>query len=96
MREERGVSRPQTLAELFSTLTGNPKNRADSEIAVEIVQPLADSFDFVNLMLAEMRAALKSARTSGVRGGRVHDLFHAWRPKSEARKKFSRWTKTIL
>jgi predicted nucleic acid-binding protein len=77
LQRERGVSRPHTLAEVFSTITGNPKNRADAQIAAEILASLAKSLDFVDLTADEMLAALKSARKLGVRGGRVHDYFHA-------------------
>ena len=87
LQAERGVTRPHTLAEVFSTITGNPKNRADAEIAAEIIQQLADSLDFVDLTAAEMLAALKSARKLGVRGGRVHDLFHAVAAKKCGAKK---------
>jgi predicted nucleic acid-binding protein len=77
LRQERGVTRPHALAEIFSTITGNPKNRIDPEQAAEILEYLAGSLDFVDLTAAEMLVALKSARKLGVRGGRVHDFFHA-------------------
>lgn len=32
--------------------------------------------DFVDLSAAEMVVAMKQAKRKGVRGGRVHDLFH--------------------
>jgi len=87
LRAERGVTRPHALAEVFSTITGNPKNRADSDIAAEIVQQLAGSLDFVDLTADEMLVALKTARKLGVRGGRVHDLFHAVAAKKSGAKK---------
>ncbi len=77
LRHERGFTRAHTLAEVFSTMTGNPKSRVDADRATEILQYLAESLDFVELTAAEMLKALKSARKLGIRGGRVHDFFHA-------------------
>lgn len=87
LQQERGVTRPHTLAEVFSTITGNPKNRADAQIAAEILASLAKRLDFVDLTADEMLAALKSARKLGVRGGRVHDFFHAVAAKKSGAKK---------
>lgn len=87
LQRERGVTRPHALAEVFSTITGNPKNRADAQIAAEILASLAKSLDFVDLKADEMLAALKSARKLGVRGGRVHDFFHAVAAKKSGAKK---------
>jgi len=87
LRRERGVTRSHALAEVFSALTGNPQNRVASEIAVELVQQLADNLNFVDLTADEMLAALKSARKLGVRGGRVHDFFHAVAAKKSGAKK---------
>ena len=87
LQRERGVTRSHTLAEVFSTITGNPKNRADAQIAAEILANLAKSLDFVDLTADEMLAALKSARKLGVRGGRVHDFFHAVAAKKSGAKK---------
>lgn len=87
LQRERGVTRSHALAEVFSTITGNPKNRADAQIAAEILASLAKSLDFVDLTADEMLAALKSARKLGVRGGRVHDFFHAVAAKKCGAKK---------
>ena len=87
LQRERGVTRSHALAEVFSTITGNPKNRADAQIAAEILASLAKSLDFVDLTADEMLAALKSARKLGVRGGRVHDYFHAVAAKKSGAKK---------
>jgi predicted nucleic acid-binding protein len=87
LQRERGVTRSHALAEVFSTITGNPKNRADAQIAAEILASLAKSLDFVDLTADEMLAALKSARKLGVRGGRVHDFFHAVAAKKSGAKK---------
>jgi len=87
LQHERGVTRSHALAEVFSTITGNPKNRADAQIAAEILANLAQSLNFVDLTADEMLAALKSARKLGVRGGRVHDFFHAVAAKKCGAKK---------
>ena len=87
LRRERGVTRSHALAEVFSALTGNPQNRVATEIAADLVEQLAKSLDFVDLTAAEMLAALKSARKLGVRGGRVHDFFHAVAAKKCGAKK---------
>ena len=87
LQRERGGTRSHALAEVFSTITGNPKNRADAQIAAEILANLAKSLDFVDLTADEMLAALKSARKLGVRGGRVHDFFHAVAAKKSGAKK---------
>ena len=87
LRREHGFTRPHALAETFAALTGNPQNRVDADVALGILEQLADSLDFVDLTADEMLAALKSARKLGVRGGRVHDLFHAVAAKKCGAKK---------
>jgi predicted nucleic acid-binding protein len=87
LREERGVTRVHTLAEVFSTITGNPKGRVEPDRATEILEYLAQSLDFVDLTGVEMLAALKSARMLGIRGGRVHDYFHAVAAKKSGAEK---------
>ena len=87
LRRERGVTRSHALAEVFSALTGNPQNRVATEIAAELLEQLAGSLDFTDLTADEMLAALKSARKLGVRGGRVHDFFHAVAAKKSGAKK---------
>jgi len=87
LRRERGVTRSHALAEVFSALTGNPQNRVSTEVAAELVEQLADSLNFVDLTAGEMLTALKSARKLGVRGGRVHDFFHAVAAKKSGAKK---------
>ena len=77
LRHERGVTRPHSLAEVFSTLTGNPVTRIPADDAALVVETLARSLDFIDLDAAETTAAMKRARALGVRGGRIHDLLHA-------------------
>jgi len=87
LRRERGVTRPHTLAEVFAVLTGNPQNRIEADAAATLVWQLASCLDFVELTAPEMLAALKSARKLGIRGGRVHDYFHAVAAKKSGAKK---------
>ena len=87
LHREHGVTRSHALAEVFAALTGNPQNRVDADVAMGILEQLAGSLVFVDLTAAEMLAALKSARKLGVRGGRVHDLFHAVAAKKCGAKK---------
>ena len=87
LHNERGFTRSHALAETFSAITGNPKTRIDTDDAVAFLHSLVVSLDFVDLTAAEMLAALKSARKLGVRGGRVHDLFHAVAAKKSGAKK---------
>ena len=77
LREEKGLSRTHALAEVFSSLTGNPERRMDHDSAVQAVERLAADLDFTDLSAAEVIAVLKEARKKGVRGGHVHDLLHA-------------------
>ncbi len=87
LRREHGVTRSHTLAEVFAVLTGNPQNRIEAEAAAALVGQIAAGLDFVELTAAEMLLALNSARKLGVRGGRVHDYFHAVAAKKSGAKK---------
>jgi len=87
LHRECGVTRSHALAEVFSALTGNPQNRIAAEAAAELLEQMAGSLSFVDLTAVEMLAALKSARKLGVRGGRVHDFFHAVAAKKSGAKK---------
>ncbi len=87
LKNEGGFTRPHALAEIFSTLTGNPKTRIDASDAATVIERLAASLEFVELTAPETLSALKLTRSKGVRGGRVHDYFHAVAAeKSGARK----------
>ena len=78
LHRERGLTRTHPLAEIFSTLTGgNLAFRLDADAAARTVTSVAADLDFYDLTAAEVLAALKEARKRGVRGGRVHDYFHA-------------------
>jgi predicted nucleic acid-binding protein len=87
LHRERGVTRSHALAEVFSALTGNPVARINADDATAFLNHLAAHLDFVDLTAAEMLAALKSARKLGIRGGRVHDFFHAAAAKKSGAKK---------
>ena len=65
------------MAEIFSTLTGNPNKRLTADDAAATIDNLCAHLDFVDLTASEMRAALKVSQKRGVRGGRVHDFMHA-------------------
>jgi predicted nucleic acid-binding protein len=77
LQSERAITRPHTLAEVFSALTGNPHTRITADNAAAIIENLADSLDFIEITAPEIVKALKTARQKGVRGGRVHDYLHA-------------------
>lgn len=87
LRSERGFTRSHALAETFSVLTGNPGIRVDPDDAFAFLSSLAANLDFVDLTAAEMLEALKSARKLGIRGGRVHDYFHAIAARKAGAKK---------
>ena len=77
-RESDQWTRPHTLAEIFSSLTGG---RLGAQFcpsdAAEIVRELTERMNFVELSPAEVQTALDQAEKLGVRGGRVHDCLHA-------------------
>ena len=88
LSEVSGVTRPHTLAEMFSTLTGagvqmiSPDGtlrlkKLSPGSGVAIVQRLVPVLEYVDLSAAEVAAALANAQAQAVQGGRVHDLLHA-------------------
>ncbi len=71
-------TRPHTLTEVFSTLTGGRLGfRYQPEEAAAMIRDLLLGFEFVELNAAEVQQALADAGRHGVRGGRVHDWLHA-------------------
>jgi predicted nucleic acid-binding protein len=72
-----GTTRPHSLAETFSVLTGNPVSRIDADDAARVVKHLAANLTFVEISADETLRALQQARKKGVRGGRIHDFLHA-------------------
>ncbi len=77
LQSEGAFTRPYTLVETFSTLTGNPASRIDAADAAAILERLSKRLEFVDLSGPETLQALKQARQKGVRVGRVHDYLHA-------------------
>lgn len=71
-------TRPHTLAETFSTLTGGRLGfKYLPSDAAAMLRELTAGFNFVELNVMETLAALDEAERRGVRGGRVHDWLHA-------------------
>jgi len=78
-KEKDQWTRPHTLAEMYSTLTGSrlgfSYHPAD---AAAIIREITASMNFVELSPGEIQAALDSdGQKRGVRGGNVHDFLHA-------------------
>ena len=77
-READQWTRPHTLAEMFSTLTGGRLGfRYCPEDATAIIREVTAAMNFVELDAEEVFAALDRAQKRGVRGGNVHGLIHA-------------------
>lgn len=77
LKEEGAFTRTHSLAETFSTLSGNPVFRVSAKDAAAAVKGIAQYLDFVDLTAQEVVAGLANAQSLGVRGGRVHDFIHA-------------------
>jgi len=78
LKQEGGLTRSHSLAEIFSALTGgNVRLRVGADQAAEMLSKLADNLSFFDLAPADVLSALKEAKARGVRGGRVHDFLHA-------------------
>ena len=80
LKQEGGITRSHSLAEVFSALTGGNINL---RVGIGPVQrqndcrDLAKELSFFDLAPADVLMALKEAKEKGVRGGRVHDYLHA-------------------
>lgn len=71
-------TRPHTLSEMFSTLTGGRLGgQFHPADAAAIIAELTAEMHFVELNAKETQAALEQADKQGVRGGNVHDWMHA-------------------
>ncbi len=78
VREKDQWTRPHTLAEVFSTLTGGRLGyRYLPNDAAAMIEELTAGMNFVELDKKETLSALGKAEAAGVRGGRVHDWLHA-------------------
>ena len=70
-------TRPHSLAETFSALTGGTLGfKTDADDAAAAVADISGQLQFVELTAEDTLAALHLARRKGVQGGRVHDLLH--------------------
>jgi hypothetical protein len=79
--ELEGVTRPHTLAEVFSTLTGKGIDTLDGRQRLLPDDVAAILFDlpklvFVELTAAETLKAVQEAGPQGGRGGLLHDWLH--------------------
>ncbi|MGH8022228.1 MAG: type II toxin-antitoxin system VapC family toxin [Limisphaerales bacterium] len=74
-------TRTHTLSELFSTLTKGVRFRYPPDDAAKMLLSLVPRLSFVDLTTDEIMEAIQNAGLQGVRGGRIHDLIHAWAAK---------------
>jgi predicted nucleic acid-binding protein len=88
MAEIAGLTRPHSLSETFSTLTGRGfdvvrsdgtkrHTRLSLRSAEEVIRKIHPRLQYVELSADEIVAALKEAPAKSAQGGRVHDLMHA-------------------
>lgn len=77
LKRGKDGTRPHSLAELFSALTKGLNFHYSPSDAAAMIESLAESLDFVELNADEVISAVKSAKSQGVRGARIHDLMHA-------------------
>src|SRR5579884_3214697 len=88
LKEEGGITRTHSLAEVFSTLTGGRfPVRVSPDQAANTIEELIQHLDMVDLSAREVVQGLKKAREMGVRGGRVHDYLHALAAEKSGAKK---------
>ncbi len=77
IRPKTAVTRPHSLAEVFSALTKGVNFRYPAEDAAKMLEDLETDISFVELNAEETQDAINQASKRGVRGGRIHDLMHA-------------------
>ena len=71
-------TRPHTLVEAFSTLTGGRLGfKYSPDDASALLQEITRHMNFVELDQKDTMQALALAQKQGIRGGRVHDWMHA-------------------
>jgi predicted nucleic acid-binding protein len=71
-------TRPHTLSEAFSTLTGGRLGfRYAPDDAAALLKEITARMNFVELDKKQTLTALALAQKHGIRGGRVHDWMHA-------------------
>jgi predicted nucleic acid-binding protein len=77
IRPNTAVTRPHSLAEVFSTLTKGVNFRYPAEDAAKMLEDLKMDISFVELNADETQDAINQASKRGIRGARIHDLMHA-------------------
>jgi predicted nucleic acid-binding protein len=88
MAEVSGITRPHTLSEIFSALTGGgfdlvltdgtmKHRRLSLRAAAAVIAKVHPQLDYVTLTADDSVSAIKTASGKGAQGGRVHDLMHA-------------------
>ena len=77
IRHGTAVTRPHSLAEVFSTLTKGFVYRYSPDDAAKMLSDLKSDISFVELNADETQNAINQARKLWVRGARIHDLMHA-------------------
>jgi predicted nucleic acid-binding protein len=71
-------TRPHTLSEAFSTLTGGRLGfKYAPDDAAALLKEITARMNFVELDKKQTLAALALAQERGIRGGRIHDWMHA-------------------
>jgi predicted nucleic acid-binding protein len=76
IRPVTAVTRPHSLAEVFSTLTKGVNFRYSPDDAARMISDLKKDMEFVELTAVETQDAINEASERGVRGARIHDLMH--------------------
>lgn len=75
---EGGVTRPHSLAEVFSALTGKQgPYRVRAEDASRQLSEISKNLSFAKLTAEDVLTAMKDSEKRGVRGGRIHDFLDA-------------------
>lgn len=75
---EGGVTRPHSLSEVFSTLTGGRLGvRFDTAQVARMIRQLSQHLRESNLTADQCLTAFDEAKAKGVRGGQVYDYLHA-------------------
>jgi hypothetical protein len=78
IKPANNATRSHSLTEVFSTLTKGVNFRYSPVDAANMIVDVSRDITFVDLTAGEILEAVKGASAQGVRGGRVHDLMHAW------------------
>lgn len=78
VREPDQWTRPHTLTEAFSALTGGRLGfKYVPEDAAALLSEITSEMHFVELDAKSTLEALAMAQEKGIRGGRIHDWMHA-------------------